>query len=156
LLPGMEHRGKETTPRWQAGYDLAMGRVLAQKVRTETYNAMLAQAKRGMAFGDPKNNTWVLTPAAEISVGSRWQREAETAHQLLTTVVQNHPGTPWALLAQQELDTPIGWKWAEEFTAPDPPRRPGPAGNNNPNPRPPRDDQARMLEKAPRRPVPKL
>jgi hypothetical protein len=25
--------------RWQAGYDLAMGRTLAIKVRTETYNA---------------------------------------------------------------------------------------------------------------------
>ncbi|TWU67240.1 hypothetical protein V7x_28130 [Crateriforma conspicua] len=155
LMPGMEHRSDETSPRWQAGFDLAMGRVLAQKVRTETYNAMLAKAKRGMAFSDAKNNTWVLKPADEITVGSRWQREAETAKTLLQSVVDNHPKTPWALLASQELSTPIGWQWTEQFTAPDPPR-PNRPGNNNPNPRPPRDDQARMLQKAPTRPIPKL
>lgn len=57
LEPGLKDRQKEATPRWRAGYDLAMGRVLAQKVRTETYNAMLAKAKRGLAFEDAKNNT---------------------------------------------------------------------------------------------------
>ncbi len=60
LEPGMQSRDTEESPRWKAGFDLALGRVLAQKVRTETYNAMLAKAKRGMPFKDKKNNTWVL------------------------------------------------------------------------------------------------
>jgi hypothetical protein len=59
----MKVREQEESPRWRAGFDLAMGRVLAQKVRTETYNAMLAKAKLGMKFEDEKNNTWVLEPA---------------------------------------------------------------------------------------------
>ncbi|OYP32346.1 vWA domain-containing protein [Rhodopirellula sp. MGV] len=156
LQPGMDYREKEESPRWSAGYDLAMGRVLAQKVRTETYNAMLAKAKLGMKFEGEKNNTWVLQPSDEVSVGSRWKREAETARELLETVVNNHPGTPWALLASKELEVPIGWKWTEKFTdlSPPAPRNPG---NNNNAPPPPSDDQKRMIEKkAPQRPIPKL
>jgi len=154
LEPGMAVRDAESTPRWRAGYDLAFGRVLAQKVRTETYNAMLAKLKRGIVFTKPANNTWVLQPADEISVGSKWEREAALAKQLLQSVVSHHPGTPWALLASEELKTPIGWQWVEEFTdlAPQPAMDPG----NNNNPAAPSDDQKRMIPNAPKRPIPKL
>lgn len=153
LEPGMKARETETTPRWRAGYDLAMGRVLAQKVRTETYNAMLAKAKRGMAFKDAKNNTWVIAPDEEISVGSKWEREASLAKELLQEVVGQHAGTPWAHLASAELAVPLGWKWKEEFTDLAPRMPAGPGNNNNPLPS---DDQKRMLAKPPTRPVPKL
>lgn len=155
LQKGMKFRDSEDSPRWQAGFDLAMGRVLAQKVRTETYNAMLAKAKLGMTFEKEKNNTWLLTPSDEVTVGSKWKREAETARMLLETVIQAHPGTPWELLAKKELAVPIGWKWTEKFVDRTPPARRTPGNNNNP-PRPARDDQKRMLKKAPKRPVPKL
>ncbi len=157
LKPGLEGRETEESPRWLAGFDLAMGRVLAQKVRTETYNAMLAKAKRGMSFEKEKNNTWLLQASDEISVGSKWEREAKQARELLEGVVESHPDTPWALLAQQELKVPIGWKWTESFTDLDPPRRNMGNGNNNNNPpRPGNDDKKRMLKKAVKRPVPKL
>lgn len=157
LNPGMKVRDEEESLRWKAGFDLAMGRVLAQKVRTETYNAMLAKAKRGMPFTDQKNNTWLLAPSEEITVGSKWKNEAETARNLLQAVADEHKGTPWALLAQQELSVPIGWKWEESFTdlAPPAPRNPGNNNNNN-VPRPAQDEKARMLKKATKRPIPKL
>ncbi|MDF1840637.1 MAG: VWA domain-containing protein [Rubripirellula sp.] len=156
LSPGIEARDSEESPRWKAGFDLAMGRVLAQKVRTETYNAMLAKAKRGMKFKEEKNNTWILDPSDDISVGSKWKTEANRARDLLQSVVEDHKGTPWALLAQRELETPIGWTWKEEFTDLTPTPRGNPGNNNNNNPAPPQDDQARMLKKPPKRPVPKL
>ncbi len=155
LEPGMTARESEDSLRWKAGFDLAMGRVLAQKVRTETYNAMLAKAKRGMPFEKEKNNTWVLQPSDEISVGSKWKNEAETARELLKSVASEHKGTPWALLAAQELKVPIGWTWKEEFTDLNPPARNNPGNNNNNNP-PPNDDERRMIKRAPKRPVPKL
>lgn len=153
LQPGMTLRDQETSPRWKAGYDLAMGRVMAQRVRTYGYNAMLAQAKRGMPFQDKKNNTWVLYPSEEISVGSRTQSEANLATELLKQVVDQHAGTPWALLASQELEVPLGWTWKEAFTEIDPPRT---RRNNNNNNVVPSDDEARMLKRAPKREVPKL
>ena len=155
LEPGLKYREGEESPRWRAGYDLAMGRVLAQKVRTETYNAMLAKAKLGMKFKNEKSNTWVLEPSDEVTVGSKWKREAAQAKELLQSVVDDHGGTPWALLAQRELEVPIGWVWEEEFTPPPAPRTNNP-GNNNNNPRPPQDDKKRMLKRPTKRPVPKL
>ena len=151
LSPGLAVREQEVSPRWKAGFDLAMGRVLAQKVRTEAYNAMLAQAKRGMLFKDKKNNTWVLEPSEEISVGSKTQSEANLATKLLKSVVSDHAGTPWALLASQELAVPIGWVWGEKFTD-QTPRKSSPGNNNNE----PKKDMAKMLKKNPKRAVPKL
>ncbi|MEX0825020.1 MAG: vWA domain-containing protein [Pirellulaceae bacterium] len=156
LKQGEEAREAETSLRWQAGYDLALGTVIAQKIRAETYNAMLAQAKRGMEFKDSENNTWILESSDDISVGSKYQREAEAATELLTRVVQAHAGTPWAVLAENELKTPMGWEWKEAFTDLNPPARNTPGNNNNNNVNTPQDDQKRMLKKAPKRPIPKL
>ncbi|MCP4812869.1 MAG: VWA domain-containing protein, partial [Planctomycetaceae bacterium] len=55
LKLGESERPQENSARWQAGYDLAMGRVMAVKARTEAYNAMLAKAKRGLKFKNPKS-----------------------------------------------------------------------------------------------------
>ncbi len=154
LEPGMKVRDQEDSLRWKAGYDLAMGRVLAQKVRTEGYNLMLAKAKRGMSFTGEKNNTWLLEPANEITFGSKWEREAALAKELLEGVANDHKGTPWALLAKQELEVPFGWQWVEKFTDLSPPKPGGGGGNNNNNPA--KDDQKRMLAKPPSRPIPKL
>jgi hypothetical protein len=116
LKLGERDRRKLTSPRWQAGYDLSLGMVLALKVRTETYNAILAQAKSGMPFQDPKNDTWILAPADEITVGSGWEKMAKEAREILDRVKREHPGTPWEALAEEELRQPLGWKWREAFT----------------------------------------
>ncbi|MCA9195154.1 MAG: VWA domain-containing protein [Planctomycetales bacterium] len=156
LETGVPAREQETSARWLAGFDLALGTVLFHKVRAESFNAMLAKAKRGMAFVDSKNNTWVLRPSEEISVGSRTEKEAERAKELLRSVATTHAQTPWGLLAERELRNPVGWKWEETYTELNPPAAPN-STNNNPQRRPPQDDQARMLAPpAPKRPVPKL
>ncbi len=153
LKLGESDRAKESAPRWQAGYDLAMGRVIAVRTRTETYNAMLAKAKRGLKFEDEKNNTWVLTPADDVSTGSQLKKAADKARVYLERVVKDHEGTPWALLAKKEMDTPIGWKWVEKFTEVAAARNGGGGGNNNN----PANDAKRMLKKkAKKRPIPKL
>ncbi|QDV74937.1 vWA domain-containing protein [Botrimarina mediterranea] len=115
LRRGEADRPKIDDPRWQAGYDLALGQALAAKVRAEGYNAMLALAKQGLSFTSEKKDTWVIRPAEEISTGSLDQREAEDAIRYLKRVVAEHEGTPWAFLAQRELSTPLGWKWNDEF-----------------------------------------
>ena len=156
LKRGEKDRDQERTPRWQAGYDLAMGRVLATKVRAESYNSMLAKAKRGMKFKDPKNNTWELVPSSEITVGSQLKNEAEKAQEYLTRVTSDHAGTPWSTLADTELKEPMGWSWKESFTPTNPPRNRVAANNNNPQPAP-ADEVRQMLKRpAPKRKLPKL
>jgi hypothetical protein len=131
LLAGEEDRSGLKEPRWQAGFDLAIGRALAVKVRTDGYNVMLAEAKQGMPFKDPKNNTWILR-ADEHFAASGLENLAAKARGYLERVVQDHPDTPWAMLAQRELRTPLGWRWDEGFT-PIPPRQ---EGNGRPRPEP--------------------
>lgn len=144
LVRGLPDRDKIEEKRWRAGYDLALGRVLAIKVRTDAYNLMLAQAKAGMSFRKPKSDTWVLKPADEVRVGSRTEKLAEQATEVLKRVVREHPGTPWAFLAERELRVPLGYVWDEIHTGINDPPPPRPAANNNNRPMP-RDDQRRML-----------
>ena len=139
--------------RWQAGYDLAMGRVLAAKVRTEAYNGMLAYAKRGMTFKNPKSDTWRLVPSDEVAmsqVGAQVSKQADEAREFLNRVVADHPGTPWAKIAAEELATPLGYEWQEAHTGVNAPKPSG-GGGGNPNRS---DDQKRMLAPPkPKRPI---
>lgn len=127
-------RPRITTPRWQAGFDLAIGRALAVMVRTEGYNALLAQAKQGLKFKDEKNDTWELRPSNSVAENSALARNAADAKMYLQRVVDEHAGTPWALDAQRELRQPLGWEWRERFSDVQ-----GRRANNDGNNRPPRD-----------------
>jgi hypothetical protein len=157
LKTGERDREKEAMPRWQAGFDLAIGRTLAANARTVGYNLMLAEVKRGKKFQNPKNNTWVLLPSKKVSVGTQIANDAAKAEEYLTRVVREHTGTPWAYLAQVELGDPLGWEWSETYTAPPPSRNAiaaaDAANNNQPTPE---DERRRMLERQKTRPVPKL
>ncbi len=153
LETGESSRDQETQARVQAGFDLAMGQALALKVRTGAYNAMLALAKRGQPFPNPAHNTWQLQPADEIPAGSPLQKLSEKARFYLQRVVDEHPQTPWALIAHQELRQPLGWRWLSDFTPQTLPDLQVAIGT----PAPPRDDQRRMLAPPPpRREVPRL
>jgi len=116
LRQGERERPKLSTPRWEAGFDLAIGRALAVNVRTEGYNAILAEAKQGLKFKDPKNDTWELRPSKKVTVSSALAKDAEDAKKYLERVVSEHPGTPWAADAEQELRQPLGWEWRESFS----------------------------------------
>jgi hypothetical protein len=117
LAAGLADRGKIQEPRWQAGYDLALGRVAAVKIRTDAYNQMLADAKSGKKFSNPRNDTWRLVPSDDVSqAGSRNADLAAQARKHLERVVAEHPGTPWALIAADELATPLGYSWEETYT----------------------------------------
>ena len=153
LSKGEAARPLLASPRLQAAFDLAMGRVLALKVRTESYNAMLALARAGMPFTKPESDTWLLRPSDEISVGSVLEKQAKSAKEYLQRVVDNHPGTPWAFYAKRELAEPLGWRWDEQHTGVN--DLPRVAANNAPPP--PRNDMPRMAPPIPPKPpTPKL
>jgi len=156
LKSGLPDRDAITERRWQAGYDLSLGRVLALKVRTDTYNTMLAQAKSGMKFKDPKNDTWVLEESDDVSkAGSQTEKISQQATMLLERVVRDHPGTPWALLAAEELNHKLGYTWVERHTGVNNPKMGNGGGGGVPGARP--DDKKKMLAAPkPKRPLKNL
>ena len=116
LAPGDADRSKLTSPRWQANFDLAMGRILAAKARIDGYNAQLAIVKQGKPFAKKESDMWVLHPAETISAGSAMDSMAKKARTYLNRVIVEHPGTPWAAMATRELGENIGWEWTELST----------------------------------------
>jgi hypothetical protein len=156
LAAGAADRDAIKEKRWQAGYDLSMGRVLAVKIRTDAYNIMLAQAKTGMKFKNPKNDTWVLEPSDDVSAtGSQTDKLAKQCRTYLERVVKDHPGTPWAFLAGEELKTPLGYAWTETYTGVNKPQMGNGGGGGGGNPA---DDQARarLAPPKPKRPLKNL
>ena len=133
LLNGEADRDALDEPRWRAGYDLAVGRALAANVRTIGYNVMLAEIKQGASFKDEKNNTWVLR-SDEKFADTSLEKLAAKSRTYLERTVKEHPGTPWAMLAERELATPLGWRWDEDYTN-IPPRDEG-NGDGRPRPEP--------------------
>jgi hypothetical protein len=114
-------RDRETSRRWQAHYDLIRGRLLAMKVRCYEYNWACARLKKDPPkFSNPKFNAWRLLPDEGISYSEKAAAAGREANALLRRVIEEHPATPWALLAQRELKDPLGFKWVETYV---PPRR---------------------------------
>ncbi len=114
LERGVQDRDKLKQPRWRASYDLAAGRVLAMRARSLGYNEMCAEMKSSpRTFEDKKNNFWRLIPSNNISSGPSVKKMAAKANEFLSRVIDEHPGTPWELLAGRELQQPLGWEWQE-------------------------------------------
>ena len=117
-------RDREPSRRWQAHYDLIRGRLLAMKIRCAEYQTACAKMKKDAPkFKNPKSNSWRLQPTTEILSGDKVSKVANEAQALLKRVVDDHPNTPWAVLAQRELKDPFGFKWVETYVPPPPPRK---------------------------------
>ncbi|WZO98479.1 VWA domain-containing protein [Isosphaeraceae bacterium EP7] len=107
-------RDREPEKRWQAHYDLMLAQLVAYEIKAYEYRACLLE----MVANPPVPKTapsseliveWVLDHSrdrkAPIDLTQKVYLEAE---RLLKQVIQRHPKTPWADLAQDELDRGLG------------------------------------------------
>ncbi len=141
LEQGERARTNLPDQRWRAGYDLAMGRTLALRARAYGYNAVLAAMKSSpQTFTNAKNNQWRLVPAEAVAGDVTIRKLADRAREYLQRVVKDHADTPWALLAAEELKSPLGWEWREAKAVypPEPTEMPNPTPT--PQPRMPRPE----------------
>ena len=116
LKQGERARDSLDDPRWRASFDLAMGRIMAMKVRLVGYNQMLAAMKSSpQPFEGNGNNEWRLTASSLIDTGPQMRNAAEAAREYLKRVIDEHPGTPWEKLAVRELGQDMGWEWQESM-----------------------------------------
>jgi hypothetical protein len=125
LEQGEKDRAKIGEARWQAAYDVALGRVLALRVRSYGYNLMLADMKvNPKKFEKAGSNRWRLVASNNVSAGQVVKKMAAKANDYLNRVIDQHGGTPWQVMAEREKSAPLGWEWKEETYA-------APAGGNN-------------------------
>lgn len=125
------HRDREESWRWRAAYDLAHAQIYAYRVRLFQYLLALDQhVKQNPKPKDPKSNVWdihvkreLLPPDPEqVKITKvNWEeleQERKTAEELYRYVMQQHPGTPWARRAEQELNEGFGVGFRERFRDP--------------------------------------
>jgi Mg-chelatase subunit ChlD len=141
ILSVSKLRDHETSRRWRAHYDLTRGRLTAMKIRCYEYNWACAKMKKDpLKFSKPEFNAWRLVPDKEVHYSEKAAAAGKEAQALLKRVIEEHPGTPWAVLAERELKDAFGLKWAETTAPPRP--KPNEAAakkampKNNPAPKP--------------------
>ncbi len=133
-----QFRERETSKRWLAHYDLLMGQLLANRIRlfnsVPLLNEMYSKPK---VCQDGTTNAWELRGLSGTSLDkidletdkksnhsikayskSDERENAELARRYLKRVIDEHPGTPWAIVAQRELEFPLAFNWKETFIIP--------------------------------------
>lgn len=123
----------EESSRWRMNFCLSYGRLLAQRVRCLEYNFAFAWMKTNLSNQDvqTKSNHWIVKPSAKINYAGNMKKIAEKAEGLLQRVVDEAPGTPWAVMAQRELKDGMGVQIQQRFIPPPPPPRRNAANANN-------------------------
>jgi hypothetical protein len=131
---GMEKLyAQEKSPRWQAWYDLTRGRLLASLVRYGQYELLCAGFQQQGSLRSTTNHV-LLVPAAAFRGDASVQATAAEAERLLRRCLGKNPNTPWAYLAQRELDYPPGLDFEQSIRPQEPPNKPPKGGTARANP----------------------
>jgi len=120
-----KHYELEPSARWRIAFNLSYGRLLANRVRCYEYNAAMAEMKGGLTPSDiaTKSNQWIIRPSDKLNYATSLRGQARKAEEYLRRVVEEAPGTPWAILAGRELQNPVGIRIVQRFIPP-PKQRP--------------------------------
>lgn len=109
-----ELREKETSPRWQANYDLIYAQIIAYQARIYEYGAYLEGFIRKPKLvpltkgPNTKLVHWDITTRKQLVAESVSQPYIDKATMMFQQVIKNNPGTPWAARAQAELARGFG------------------------------------------------
>lgn len=103
-------RNLEHEKRWQAAYDLMLAQIVAYQIKAYEYRANLIE----MAARPPKPSqmpgpelyvNWSLDHSHQTKAPKeKTEKVYAEALRLFKLVIERHPNTPWADLAQDEID----------------------------------------------------
>jgi len=107
-------RDREPEKRWQAHYDLMMAQIVTYQIKAFEYRACLEE----MVKNPPRPKTmptpeliveWVIDHSHDRKADKeRTEKKYAEAERLLKVVIARHPRSPWADLAQDEIDRGFG------------------------------------------------
>jgi hypothetical protein len=107
-------RDREPEKRWQAHYDLMLAQIVAYQIKAFEYRACLQE----MIANPPHPNKmpspelmveWVIDHSHDRKAPKEMTaKKYAQAEKLLKEVIARHPRTPWADLAQDELNRGLG------------------------------------------------
>lgn len=109
-----ENLEKETSKRWQAHYEYTTARMMSRLVFVSEYNFILAQIRSdSLPEIDPKIHTgWRIASRPKIQINeSKLKDMVKAIGRTYKKISEEHPGTPWAILARREGMTALGLEW---------------------------------------------
>jgi hypothetical protein len=109
---------KDESKRWRAWYDLTKGRLLATQARYLEYLATINEIETVLSNS---SNEVTLRPSSTLRNPASPLLVREATRVLYRCIEQNQE-TPWADLAQWELDTPFGLDIGQKSIPRPPPR----------------------------------
>lgn len=137
LVAARKHYSKEPSNRWRAHFDLLLGQVLVRRLQIESSVPLLnAMYEKPKTCSDVACNAFALSGAEGSSLldipedggqagadkddddQPEKMSETELARMHLQRVVRDHAGTPWAVMAQVELESALVVQWKETFVEP--------------------------------------
>ncbi|MDR3639618.1 MAG: VWA domain-containing protein [Isosphaeraceae bacterium] len=119
-----DDRAVEPSKRWQAHYDLMLAQVVAFQITRREYRAAIVALRRtasGAIDGAPE--IWDLTHGRECQAPKEsTEASYREAERLLKLVIERHPYSPWADLAQTIRERGLSVKWHASRLKDAPPR----------------------------------
>jgi hypothetical protein len=107
-------RDREPEKRWQANYDLMLAQIVAYQIKSYEYRACMEDMIKNPPRPKVMPNQdlvveWVIDHAPDrLAPKERTEKKYAEATRLLKEVIARHPKTPWADLAQDELNRGLG------------------------------------------------
>lgn len=109
-------RAHETEKRWQAHYDLITAQILVREIKIYEYRACLIELAKNppkpSEFPRPDLDVyWRMDHSKErVAPKNETEKKYAEAERLLKEVIARHPDSPWADLAQEEINRGFGTK----------------------------------------------
>jgi hypothetical protein len=132
-----DERKQESSPRWQANYDLLHAQTIAYQARVHEYGAYMEQFLKDLQAyvrnpTDPKNkfkpppktkgalvhDDWHVRGRTQTITGDKIKPYVERSTAMFKQVIQDHPGTPWAARAEAEIRRGFGVELYPEYEPP--------------------------------------
>jgi hypothetical protein len=103
---------KDAAPRWRANYDFVRAQLLSQLAFLYEFQSLLGQLRKAKPPRDPKlHQGWCLVSQEKMQGDAAGKKLAGGARKALDQLIQNYPGTPWAILARRARLTRLGLDW---------------------------------------------
>lgn len=108
-----EKRDKEDNKRWQANFDYTLARLQSRIVYMNEYDYILADIRGDrLPTLEGDNNLWRLGFKQKVSTNeNKVKNMVKDISKLWKKIEDEHPNTPWALLAQREKLYAMGLEW---------------------------------------------
>jgi hypothetical protein len=111
MLKVGEKRDQEKSQRWQANYDYVMAKLTARLIYLREYSLMLGKVRKD-ELPDPGPKGWRMVSRLKVQSNDReMKRLLEERRDALKSLLKEHAGTPWAILARREVGTYLGLEW---------------------------------------------